>query len=191
MATMACQWSGVAMTTASMSLRAAGRGSRCRRRSPCSAALLVLGVAFLDGLLGVLAAGGVHVADGDDLHVLLAQEVAEVAAVHRAHADEAERDALAGRGLVGVAQGRAGHDQWSGKSRGGRGLDELPASDSPFALTHGCPFLAGPAKPHPLKAAPGCRDGCLRYNPGRRRLQLPRTDFPPARPLTSAASAPG
>lgn len=59
-------------------------------------AVLVFAVAFFDGLLGVFAAVGIDIADGDDLNFFAGKEAAEVAAVHFTIADEAEREALAG-----------------------------------------------------------------------------------------------
>jgi hypothetical protein len=58
--------------------------------------VLVLAVALGDGLLGVLTAVGIDIADGDDLDFFATEEVVEVTAVHLAVADEAEREALAG-----------------------------------------------------------------------------------------------
>src|SRR5947207_2641068 len=65
------------------------------------------------------------------------EEAAEVAAVLHADADEAERDAVAGR-LPVVAGCRGGQEDRGG----GKGADELPAGEA----RHGGTFLWGDAE---------------------------------------------
>ena len=93
-------------------------------RATLEGGLLVLAVAFFDGLLGVFAAVGVHVADAHDLDFLAAEEVLQVATVHFTHADEAEIQALVRSGLSAPDAG--GEDEWGGDRSGG-GLDEMTA----------------------------------------------------------------
>src|SRR5262249_22829964 len=57
------------------------------------------------------------------------------AAVHRAHADEPQGEALAGRRLLVVAQGRAGHDGRYGDRRGGP-FDKVTPSDPTLVRAH-------------------------------------------------------
>src|SRR5262249_49714075 len=70
--------------------------------------VLVGGALLAAALLGELLGGAqvplVHVADGDDLDVLLAGEAAEQAAALAAGADDADGDAVAGGRLVLVAK---------------------------------------------------------------------------------------
>src|SRR5262249_55490959 len=79
----------------------------------------LLGVLIVGHLLGRLAALGDDVADGDDLHVGVVEEGAEVVAAHGADADEAEVDAVVRR-----APGGAG-GQRPGGGAGGEGADEV------------------------------------------------------------------
>ncbi len=57
------------------------------------------GVGGVHGFLGVLAAGGVDVADGEHLDIVTVEVAAEMAAHHFAHADAADGEALARGGL--------------------------------------------------------------------------------------------
>jgi len=54
------------------------------------------GIGAMDARDGVLPANAMHIADGDDLHVLIAKEAVEMPAPHHADADEAEIDAIVG-----------------------------------------------------------------------------------------------
>jgi hypothetical protein len=70
------------------------------------AALLFLAVALLDALLGIIESLGDDVSDGDNLHLLRAEEPAQVSAAHRADADEGEVDAVVRRALFLLRQER-------------------------------------------------------------------------------------
>jgi len=74
-------------------------------------------VVLLDALLGGVAAGGVHVADGQHADGLVVQEGLEQAPVLDAHADEAHVDHAVGGGLLG--RGAGGQDH-GGQCCGGR-----------------------------------------------------------------------
>jgi hypothetical protein len=89
--------------------------------------VLLLGVAFLDDLAGIVAAFSDDVADGDDLHVAAADKVAQVPPAHRAHPDEAEREAVIGTFLL--APGR-GEKKGPGQARSHAPPDKLPARPS-------------------------------------------------------------
>src|SRR5262249_42933529 len=81
----------------------------------------LLGVAILDEALARFAAGNgavpvagalaVHVADGDNLHAIIAEEAAHVVEALVAGADHAEVNALARRGLLVEAEGGGRYDQ--------------------------------------------------------------------------------
>ena len=64
----------------------------------------------VDHFLDRFAAGLLHVADGDELHVLLLQEAAQVVRASIADADAAQHDSLAGGDGAVEPQGRAGND---------------------------------------------------------------------------------
>ena len=67
------------------------------------ARLDLLGVSFFDYLASKVATVGVHVADGEHLNVLLTKKASHQSTSLRAHADEAEGDALAGWRLLSLA----------------------------------------------------------------------------------------
>ena len=83
-AAVACQFGPVAISTASMSLRSSS-SRKSRYMSQSWLPYLLVGH-FLDGV----AAGFLDVADGDELHVLLLQEAAEVVGSAVADADAAD-----------------------------------------------------------------------------------------------------
>src|SRR5262249_15628488 len=95
------------------------------------AALDLLGVALLDRLLRSFAAARIDVADCQHLNLLLPQEIAQVAAVHRAHADEADAEPLPGGILLVVAQGRTADDER--QSGSGGCFDEASTCDRVLA----------------------------------------------------------
>src|SRR5262249_54067536 len=96
------------------------------------AALLGGGVVVLDLLAAVLAALGDHVADGHDLHLRVAEEALDVVAAHRADADEAQREAVAGGDALPAAQ-RPGERQRPGC----RGGPEEPTTRRTDFVRHG------------------------------------------------------
>jgi hypothetical protein len=121
---MACQWSGVAMQTASMSgsvddLQEVRGGHAVHRPG-----LRLLGVELTYRGQRVLAPRGVHVAHRAHLD-RAPEEGLEQALVLLAHADEAHVEQVAGGGL-GRAQA-AGQDERGGQGGDGGGLDERAA----------------------------------------------------------------
>ena len=78
-------------------------------------------IGSLQPLGRVVAAPRVDVAQGDQLHVVVARENAEMAASHHADADRTDRDPVAGRRrAVGPQHGAANH-QRGGDRTGGNG----------------------------------------------------------------------
>ncbi len=98
MAAVACQFGPVAISTASMSLRASS-SRRSRYMAQSWLPYFVIGL-LLDGL----AACGLHVANGDELHVRFFQETAQVVGAAVADADGAQDDAFAGGNAAVPAQ---------------------------------------------------------------------------------------
>ena len=82
------------------------------------------GVVLLGALGGFVALPAFHVANGDDLHFLVVEEVVQVAAAHVADADETHRDTLAGCGTGAVPQGGGGDER--GHREGAGGFQKLP-----------------------------------------------------------------
>ena len=120
---IACQWSGVAITTASMSLRSStARKSLTRATSPSIVRhlgdpLAQPGEPRIDPVVGAVQIRLVDVAQGDDLGVGMRQEALQELAAAIADADEAEPDPVVGpqhaaragargrRGTVAAADG--------------------------------------------------------------------------------------
>jgi len=73
----------------------------------------------------VLAAGGVDVAHGDDLHVVARQQVTDVAVHLLAHADAADVEALGGSSRLGPHAAR--QDERRGEQSGS--LEETTAGE--------------------------------------------------------------
>ncbi|MFO1492398.1 MAG: hypothetical protein U1F87_16170 [Kiritimatiellia bacterium] len=81
------------------------------REAALVAAGLLLRIGGLDPVLRVLALFPDDVADADDLHVVAAQRVVEVAAHLQAHADADDADAVAGRVLAEDGGGNDGRQR--------------------------------------------------------------------------------
>ena len=131
-AAVACQFGPVAISTASISLRSSS-SRKSRYMSQFSLPYFSIG-----DLLDRRAAGRLHVADGDELHVLLLQEAAEVVGAAVADADAAEHDPLAGGDGAVPAEGGAGNDcrrHHRGPGRK-RGLQKLPPMKMRLRLRH-------------------------------------------------------
>ncbi len=73
-------------------------------------------VTLVDGLLGSLALARPDVADGDRLHVLLAQERSHQAGALNSEADETHRDSLARRDSAGRPHRRGRNEVRNGPS---------------------------------------------------------------------------
>ena len=80
-------------------------------------------VSGVDGVDGGLQMGGVDVAGGDDLAVRVVEEVFGILRAHHAPTDDADGDAVGGRGAL-LAPGGAGED-----GSGTSGLDEVAAGE--------------------------------------------------------------
>ena len=88
-------------------------------------AVAILGIHVL---LGGIAAGAVHVTDGDDLDFTSSEKTSHNTATAAAHADAAVDDTLAGSDATTLAQGRRRYDigESQGPCRdGGSALHEL------------------------------------------------------------------
>ncbi len=84
-------------------------------------------VVILHQFFGVLTARGIHIAHGHHLRFLAVQEPIEQAAILFAHADETERDPVAG--TLGGRPGEARTDQRRGERQRGGGFEELAAGE--------------------------------------------------------------
>ncbi len=117
-----------------------------------------LGVAFLDDVLRVISAVGIDIANGEHLDVLLAEVEIQVVVTHRAHADEPQREPVAG-GLfrfVGVCR-----EQRPDGGGGDSALKEGAARERGTGWTHGSSRL--------LTTGIDCHNGvvtqCMGKNP--------------------------
>src|SRR5262249_13166150 len=111
---------------------------------------------------------------GHDLDILLSEKVPEMTAIHRADADEPQRDALAGRGLLFVTQGRTRNDQRHPECRRGRSADELPARQSTPVTAH----VLSPLAANWMRPRPDAGIAILPRYPGHRRMQPACPIFP-------------
>ena len=94
---MACQWSGVAIVTASIDLSSSSR----RKSFSVRGALPVI---FCDGFDGLCEHGVVDVADGHDLGARIGGEELCMIASAVAQADHGDPDPLAGSGPARAAR---------------------------------------------------------------------------------------
>ena len=88
-----------------------------------AAALLLLGVAGVDLVLGLVGALRVRVAHGDSLDFLAIEHAIEHAGALAAAADKADSHSFGGGGGSSLSQHRGRQDEWSGECGGS--LDEM------------------------------------------------------------------
>ncbi len=128
MAGIACQCSGVAMQTASMSLRdqlaeVAVRGATLKVGFPS--------VCLLDPSLCVLTPRSIDLAHSHRLNVTEAKQLFEVIVVgHLAAANEPNRDPLAGRRLARLAEDDSRHDRRHSDRTSGSRSQEVSTRDA-------------------------------------------------------------